>query len=310
MPTEPTVSVLMPVRNAQRYLKEAVESVLGQTYEDFEFLIIDDGSTDRSLRILKRYAARQPRIRLTSRPNKGIAATLNELIDQARGEFIARMDADDVSLPERFQHQADYLRAHPECVLVGCRVWHCDAEGDPLHEYPTLGDHEAIDAFHFQMRGPALMHPSIMMRRDAVLAVGKYRDFAMSEEVDLYLRLAEHGQLVRLPQFLINYRIHDCNHSFNPCMREVSYRANCTIIPDACRRRNIPLVPLPALSDFLTITTPGPEIPPAMRDRVRGWQGLGSGHVRTARKYARRVVAKAPFSIESWRLMYCAIRGY
>jgi hypothetical protein len=91
----------------------------------------------------------------------------------------------------------DYLRAHSECVLVGCRVWYCDAEGDPLYEFPTLGDHEAIDAFHFQMRGPALIHPSVMMRRDAVLAVGRYRDFSIAEEVDLFLRLAEHGRLAR-----------------------------------------------------------------------------------------------------------------
>ena len=308
MPTEPTISVLMPVRNARRYLEEAVESVLGQTCGDFEFLIIDDGSTDGSLEILKQYAVRDARIRLTGRPKKGLAATLNELIDQARGEFIARMDADDVSLSERFQHQVDYLRAHPECVLVGCRAWYCDAEGDPLYEYPTLGDHEAIDTFHFQMKGPALIHPSVMMRRDAVLAVGKYRDFAIAEDVDLFLRLAEHGRLARLPQFLINYRIHDANYSFNAAMRELSYRALCTMIPDACRRRNLPLVPLPALSELAAVSEP--EIPPLKRDRGRGWQALGSGHARTARKYARRVVARAPFSIESWRLMYCTIRGY
>ena len=108
------------------------------------------------------------------------------------------MDADDVSLPERFQDEVDYLRAHSECVLVGCRVWYCGAEGGPLYEFPTLGDHEAIDAFHFQMRGPALIHPSAMMRRDAVLAVGRYRDFAIAEEVDLFLRLAEHGRLARI----------------------------------------------------------------------------------------------------------------
>ena len=97
MPTEPTVSVLMPVQNARRYIEEAIESVLGQTFGDFEFLIIDDGSTDSSLEILKQYAARTARIRLTGRPKKGLAATLNELIDKARGELIARMDADDVT---------------------------------------------------------------------------------------------------------------------------------------------------------------------------------------------------------------------
>ena len=297
----------MPVYNAERFVAEAVESVLGQTLGDFEFLIIDDGSTDRSLEILKRYAARDPRVRLTSRPNKGVVATLNELIDQARGEFLARMDADDVSLAERFQHQVDYLRAHPECLVVGCRAWYCDLEGDPLYEYPTLGDHEAIDAFHFQMRGPGLIHPSIMMRRDAVLAVGKYRGF-YAEDVDLYLRLAEHGRLARLPQFLLKYRVHGVNLSFSEFVVEPTYRDLCWYIREACRRRNLPLAPLPTLSEFATSSEP--KLPPVTQARICGWRALGLGHVRTARKYARRVVAKAPFSIESWRLMYCALRGY
>ena len=155
----------MPVYNCRRYVAEAVESILGQTFSDFEFLIIDDGSTDGTLPILERYAARDPRVRLTSRPNKGVPATLKELVDQSRGEFIARMDADDIALPERFKKQVDYLRSHPDCVVVGCRVWEIDADGDPVREFATLSDHEEIDAFHFQMRGPALVHPSIMLRR-------------------------------------------------------------------------------------------------------------------------------------------------
>ena len=97
----------------EKYVAEAVESILNQTLGDFEFLILDDGSTDGSLEILRRYADRDPRIHLTSRANKGVVASLNELLDQARGEFIARMDADDVAMPERFQKQVDFLRATP-----------------------------------------------------------------------------------------------------------------------------------------------------------------------------------------------------
>jgi glycosyltransferase involved in cell wall biosynthesis len=127
----PLISVCMPVYNAERYVSEAIESVLSQTFKDFEFLILDDGSTDGSLAILKGHAERDPRIRLTSRPNKGLAPTLNELMDQARGEFVARMDADDVSLPERLERQADYLRKHPDCVIVGCHALVMDSDGDP-----------------------------------------------------------------------------------------------------------------------------------------------------------------------------------
>jgi glycosyltransferase involved in cell wall biosynthesis len=296
----------MPVYNAAQYVGEAVESILKQSNPDFEFLIIDDGSTDASFEVLKRYAARDTRIRLTSRPNRGVAATLNELLNQARGQFIARMDADDIAMPERLALQADYLQAHRDCVMVGCRVWRCDEEGDAVGEYSTLEEHEDIDAFHFRMTGPALVHPSVMMRRDAVMAVGGYRAFRI-EDIDLYLRLAERGRLARLPAFLLKYRIHSSNLSVtnvSSALHERSYRELCEIVTDACRRRNltVSLPPPDALPD-------GPSPPSVERDKAWAWQALNAGHVRTARKYARRVVAQAVFSIESWRLMYCAIRG-
>jgi glycosyltransferase involved in cell wall biosynthesis len=301
----PTVSVCMPVYNCERYVAEAVESVLAQTFRDFDFLIIDDGSTDGSLRILERYAALDPRIRLISRLNQGLVASLNELVNLAKGEFLARMDADDIAMPERFEKQVDYLRTHPECAVVGSRVWDTDADGDPVAEYPTLSDHEEIDAFHFQMKGPALIHPSIMMRRAAVLAIGGYRNFVLSEEVDLYLRLAERWRLARVPDYLLKYRIHTANYSRSPQTREWSYRVNSEILTEAYQRRNLP-VTLPPPEALPVVPTP----PAVELFRLRGWWSLLSGHQRTARKYARRLLLKRPFARESWRLMYCALRGY
>src|ERR1700726_1508117 len=122
MTSPPTISVLMPVYNAERYVAEAVESILSQTFADFEFIIIDDGSKDRSLAILEEYAARDPRIRLVSRPNTGIVKALNQGLALASGELVARMDADDIAMPERLAKQRDYLADHPECVMVGSRV--------------------------------------------------------------------------------------------------------------------------------------------------------------------------------------------
>src|SRR5947207_6875965 len=103
MPHAPTVSVVMTVYNTRRYVAEAVESVLGQTFHDFEFIIIDDGSNDGSRGILNQFAARDPRIRLVSRPNTGIVAAANEGIGLARARYLARMDSDDVCLPRRFE---------------------------------------------------------------------------------------------------------------------------------------------------------------------------------------------------------------
>jgi glycosyltransferase involved in cell wall biosynthesis len=300
----PLVSVCLPVYNAERYLADAVGSIRNQTFGDFEFLIIDDGSTDGSTKILKHHAAHDPRIRLTIRPNKGLVATLNELIDQAQGELIARMDADDIAMPERFQKQVDYLRAHPECVEVGCRVKVIDADGDPLGDWWTLVEHEAIDAQHFQVgQGAALAHPSAMMRRDAVLAIGKYRDFSSSEDLDLHLRLAEHGRLANLPQILLKYRIHDANRTTSAFTRDRQYRDYRVMVRDACQRRNMtmeapPNPPVNASSEAI-----------GDHDEAFLWWALRSGHPSTARKYAWRILAKAPLSISSWKNVYCSIRG-
>ena len=122
MADAPTVSVVMTVFNTQAYVGEAVESVLAQTFSDFELIIIDDGSTDRSTAMLNEYAKRDQRIRLTSRANTGIVAAANEGIGLARGRYLARMDSDDVCLPHRFETQVRYLNAHSDCVLLGSRV--------------------------------------------------------------------------------------------------------------------------------------------------------------------------------------------
>src|SRR6478672_11907562 len=109
----PTLSVLMPVYNGARYLAEAVESILGQTFRDFELIIVNDGSTDGSEKILRRYAEQDGRIKLISRPNTGIVGALNDAIAASKCELMARMDADDVAMPDRFEKQLAYMRDHP-----------------------------------------------------------------------------------------------------------------------------------------------------------------------------------------------------
>src|SRR5688572_17248865 len=172
----PTVSVVMTVYNTERYVAEAVDSVLGQTFRDFEFIIIDDGSTDGSPFILRNAAARDPRIRLVSRPNTGIVRAANEGIALAAGPYIARMDSDDVCLPRRLETQLRYLDEHPECVLVGSRVTVVDPYGSPVLESMQPLTHEEIDAELLGSGGGwAIVQPSAMMRTDAVRRVGGYR---------------------------------------------------------------------------------------------------------------------------------------
>jgi glycosyltransferase involved in cell wall biosynthesis len=300
----PAISVCMPVYNAKEHLAEAVDSILNQTRGDFEFLIIDDGSTDGSAEVLKRYASSDPRIRLFSQPNKGLVTTLNKLIDQARGEFLARMDADDIALPERFERQVDYLRAHPDYVLVGSRVLLIDPEGDPLCDWCTLEDQNAIDSGFLQCeRGTLISHPAVMMRRDAVLAIGKYRPFEVIEDVDLFLRLSEYGRITNLPDVLLKYRMHNGNISKTTSYHKIIDRVYGEIARDARRRRN--LAELPTLPE-------SPHIETSLTDEREkwAWWALTAGHVGTARKHARWVVSQAPISLRSWKLMYCALRGY
>ncbi|HVE16061.1 MAG TPA: glycosyltransferase, partial [Chthoniobacterales bacterium] len=194
----PTVSVLMPVHNADRYVAQAVDSILGQSWDDWELLIIDDGSTDRSRTILERYATGDHRIRLTSRTNTGYTVALNELLTQASGEFVARMDADDVALPNRLARQIEYLRANPAVVCVGTAVHFIDDAGRFLRDgHPGLENEEIQQRI---LAGDCVLnHPSVMMRRHALESVGGYRpEFEPAEDLDLWLRLAEIGRLANL----------------------------------------------------------------------------------------------------------------
>jgi glycosyltransferase involved in cell wall biosynthesis len=306
----PLISVCLPVYNAERYIAEAVESILGQTLGDFELLILDDGSTDGSLEILRRYVARDPRIRLTSRPNKGLVTSLNELIDQSRGEFLARMDADDIALPQRFARQVEYLRTHPECVLAGCRVRVIDPDGDPMCDWCTKEQHEAIDASYLGgERTTAICHPAFMMRRDVVLALGRYRPFEVAEDIDLVLRLAECGRITNMQEVLLQYRMHTTNISTAASYRRTVDRVYGEIIRDARRRRNLPEAGDPPAGPAVPAQ---PHIDPSpIEEREKwAWWALVSGHLKTARKHARWVLTRTPLSPRSWKLLYCVLRGY
>jgi glycosyltransferase involved in cell wall biosynthesis len=302
----PLISVCMPVYNAERYVAQAVESILGQTFGDFEFLIIDDGSTDGSRRILEGYAARDARIRLASRPNTGYLVALNEMLAIARGEFLARMDADDIAMPERFVRQVEYLRSHPEVLALGTRILVVDPEGDPLEEQCWLQTHEEIDQCHLGVhptRCYGISHPSVMTRTETLRRVGGYRaEYYPAEDVDLWSRLAEIGRLANLPDVHLKYRLHP--QSIGHVKRVEHFAAAAKQRADTRRRRGLPPPPWPD-------PVPLPE-PPDKAERMRflGWVALKSGYAPTARKYGLRCCLRRPLWIESWRLLYCALRGY
>jgi glycosyltransferase involved in cell wall biosynthesis len=202
----PKISVVMPVFNGGGFLREAVDSVLTQSFDDFEFLIIDDGSTDDSLAILNEYSDK--RLRIISQENRGVIESLNRGIQSATGEYIARMDADDRCELNRFALQVRYLDAHPDIALIGGSVATMDESGNPLA--PRLvfpATHEEIWA-GIGRRPWVFCHPAVMYRRSAAINVGMYRpDFAHCEDTEFFARLMTRYRAANLPQLMLNYRL-------------------------------------------------------------------------------------------------------
>jgi glycosyltransferase involved in cell wall biosynthesis len=202
----PRISVIMSVYNAERHLADAIRSILNQTFTDFEFLIVNDGSRDSSAAIMDAFAESDPRIRVIRQENRGLIASLNRMLDEARAPLVARMDADDISLPTRFERQIAFLSEHTDHGVVGTNTHELD-EGGIIFECSDLHplDHFGI-ATAMEYRSP-ICHPSVMMRRDAILAVGGYRrPYTHCEDYDLWLRLLERTRLANLPDRLLLYR--------------------------------------------------------------------------------------------------------
>jgi glycosyltransferase involved in cell wall biosynthesis len=171
----PAASVIMPVYNAGRFLDKAIESVLGQSFPDFELLLLNDGSQDGSLDRLHHFAARDARCKVHSWANRGLIKTLNEGVRLAKADILIRMDGDDICRTQRFEHQISYLAAHPECVAVGSRVMLIDPDGHTIRPFAEQVEHAAIDAQHLAGNGGAIAHPAVALRKAAVVGVGGYR---------------------------------------------------------------------------------------------------------------------------------------
>ncbi len=207
---DPLVSVVMSVYNGERYLAEAIESILNQTFSDFEFIVINDGSTDQSGHILDQFQSQDSRIRVFHEVNEGLAVSLNKGLKVARGKFIARMDADDVALPRRLEKQIAYLEAHDDVVLLGAEVelfighdLDLGPRGHPILESDIrrrllLGD------------GGALTHPAVVFKRDVGIRIGGYDPrFITAQDLDLFIRLSERGKVANLSDILLKWRQHE-----------------------------------------------------------------------------------------------------
>ena len=202
----PKISVIMSVYNGGKYLKQAINSVLNQTYRNLEYIIIDDGSTDNSLQILKEFKAKDQRILVISRENKGLIPSLNEGVKLAQGEYIARIDADDVSLPERFEKQLKWIE---ERSLVICGTW---ADGvDSLGVKVQDMNYPPVDKIRFfVLRHNPFIHSSVVFRKDVFEKVGGYKSFFRHiEDYELWTRIVFKYKTGNIPEKLLLYRFHD-----------------------------------------------------------------------------------------------------
>jgi len=296
---EPLLSVLMPVRNAGAYLASALESVLEQTFADFECIVVNDGSTDETARVLANFARRDKRVKCISRENRGLVVSLNEAVLVSRGKYLARMDGDDLCARHRFLRQIEFLNRHPDVVCVGSAVDMLDDKGRRLKTYCPPENHDDILEEILAGNGGALIHPAVMLRRRAVLDIGGYRDnFAgYGEDWDLFLRLAEVGLLHNLREVLLGYRQH--SKSYNQTRSQQQLAELACAVRETRERRG-----LPALS------RKGGESLKIFHSPHRQWTlwALEGGEARTAIHHALADVLAAPMNRRTWGLLSYVIR--
>jgi glycosyltransferase involved in cell wall biosynthesis len=295
------LSAIMPVYNSEKFLVETIESVLGQTFSDFEFIILDDGSTDNSLSIIMQYASLDNRIRVVScEHNIGLVQIRNLGLELANCDLFATIDSDDISLPTRFAVQVSFMQQHPYYVAAGANCSLITAYGDHLSTDALPTDHEQIYSRLLKGDGGVVRQPAAIHRTKIVREVGGYR-CAGAEDLDLYLRLAEVGRLANSPEVLVLYRQH-INSSNHSCW-ERNFNARNQAITDAYIRiqgnvpENIELLPYEK-----------PNI--ALLLEGWGWVSLKNKNIKVARSIAKQLFMKRPFSLRTWRFLCCALRGY
>lgn len=209
--TLPLISIIMPVYNSEAYLQDAIDSILDQTYTNIELLLLDDGSTDQSIEIIQKSVLRDRRIRALYLDHRGLVPTLNHGIAEAKADIVARMDSDDIALPDRIEQQVQYLLRHPQIVAVGTSI-QIYVQNQGLMPGSTTPPSAPEAVLRELPKGCCIAHPTVMFKRQAILDAGGYKETYMpAEDYELWLRLlARHPNgISNLPQTLLHYRVHD-----------------------------------------------------------------------------------------------------
>ena len=201
------IDVLIPVFNARETVRDALLSILRQSFGDLNVVVVDDGSTDGTHKIVADLADADPRLTIIRKENGGIVDALNVGLMHCHAEVVARHDADDIAYPHRLATQLAYLQAHPDCVAVSANAWHIDARGRRIGRTRMFGEPPA-DWYSAPSVEPYMMHPFLMARRAALEEAGGYRHVYNAEDSDLYWRLRQRGRLHNLSEIIGEYRVH------------------------------------------------------------------------------------------------------
>jgi len=299
----PLVSVIMPVFNAALYLDEAIESILRQTFTDFELIIINDGSTDYSSELLKQWEGKDNRIRLFSQKNKGRAITRNRGLELASTGYVAMMDADDIAAPNRLQLCYEYLENHHDVVAVSGQYETICMYGVQLETSSTPLEHEDIERSLLQDLGAVFIQGASMIRKSVAITAGGYDpSYELGEDTDLFLRVALKGKLMNLPEVFLYYREHP---------DAITNIVNKNLIPHCIQRVNKAWDDrgLTLDENFEHWLENLPERTVQQKLLLWGWNSLRKGRVDISRRYAKKLIFSHPLSVDSYRFSYCAIRG-
>ncbi|MEM6690394.1 MAG: glycosyltransferase [Planctomycetota bacterium] len=203
----PAVSVVMSCYNAESHVVAALDSIVEQTFADWELIVVNDGSTDGTGDILDGYAERDVRVRVLHQGNHGQQHAANQAISQAKSDLIARMDADDIAAPNRLELQINFMTGHPDVCLLGGQIKRIGDRGGGLVSNFPLG-HENIVKFLCRNHH-SVCNPTVIFRKVLFDQIGGYWEHDIAEDWDMFLRMSEHGQLANLPEVLLSYRFHE-----------------------------------------------------------------------------------------------------
>lgn len=200
--SKPLVSVVMPSYNSEKHIAESIQSIIDQTFTDWEFIIVDGHSKDKTIEIIQNFMTKDSRIKLMFDEGKGIGPALNMGCEAAQGKYIARMDTDDISLPERLEKEVQFLDNHPRSVLVSCSAQYINEDGDPLgYMFPYTHKH------HLMRNMASVVHPGVLMRKDVFRECGGYPPINRSEDLMLWYKMAHKGDINIIEYPYLQYRL-------------------------------------------------------------------------------------------------------